>query len=116
MGIAYAGAARQDIQDVLTPSVADTGLTMEISAMAALSLGFVFVGTGNGEAAGTILQCLMEREDADLNSKWARFMGLGLALLFLGASSFCQNRQSCSDVSFRHSQANKTRLKSLLRL
>lgn len=60
---------------------------MEVSSLAALSLGFVFVGTGNGEVAGTILQALMEREEKDLNEKWARFMGLGLALLFLGASS-----------------------------
>jgi len=57
---------------------------MEISSLAALALGFVFVGSGNGEVAGTILQAMMEREEKDLNDKWARFLGLGLALLFLG--------------------------------
>lgn len=65
---------------------------MEISALAALSLGFVFVGTGMGDVASSILQCLMEREEADLNSKWTRFMGLGLALLYLGET---QTRTKC---------------------
>jgi 26S proteasome regulatory subunit N1 len=44
----------------------------------------VFVGSGNGEVAGTILQTLMEREDKFFDAKWARFMALGLAFLYLG--------------------------------
>lgn len=52
--------------------------------MAALSLGFVFVGSSHGEITPTILQTMMEREPAQLDEKWARFMSLGLALLFLG--------------------------------
>lgn len=87
------------MQELLLPSVADTGLSMEISSLAALSLGFVFVGTGNGEVAGSILQCLMEREEKDLNSKWARFMGLGLALLFLSLFRYRTPQQyNCADL------------------
>jgi 26S proteasome regulatory subunit N1 len=86
LGIAYAGSAREDISEMLSSSVGDSSVSIEIASLAALALGFVFVGSGNGEVAGTILQAMMEREDKDLNEKWAKFMGLGLALLFLGAS------------------------------
>ena len=57
---------------------------MEIASLTALSLGFIFVGSGNGEIASTILQTLMERDDKQLEEKWTRFMLLGLALLYLG--------------------------------
>jgi 26S proteasome regulatory subunit N1 len=59
--------------------------SLEIAGLSALALGFVFVGSGNGEVAGTILQTLMEREEKYLDEKWSRFMALGLALLYLGA-------------------------------
>jgi 26S proteasome regulatory subunit N1 len=84
LSIAYAGSCRQDLLDLLLPFVADDSVTMEIASLATLGVGFIFVGSGNGEAAGTILQTLMEREDKHLDEKWARFMALGLALLYLG--------------------------------
>jgi 26S proteasome regulatory subunit N1 len=84
IGIAYAGAGRLDILEKLLPIISDTGISMEISSLAALAVGFIFVGTGNGDATGTILQAMMEREAKELDEKWSRFMGLGLALLYLG--------------------------------
>lgn len=69
---------------LLLPVVADDSLSMEIISLAALSLGFVFVGSGNGEVASTILQVMMERDDKALDEKWGRFLSLGLALLYLG--------------------------------
>ena len=69
---------------LLLPIVADDSLSMEIISLAALSLGFVFVGSGNGEVASTILQVMMERDDKALDEKWGRFLSLGLALLYLG--------------------------------
>jgi 26S proteasome regulatory subunit N1 len=84
LGIAYAGSAREDLLDLLLPLVSDTGLTMELSSLAALSLGLIFVGTCHGDITSTILQTMMEREDAALKDTYAKFMGLGLALLFLG--------------------------------
>jgi 26S proteasome regulatory subunit N1 len=60
--------------------------------MAALALGFVFVGSGDGEIASTILQTLMEREPAQLDSEWAVFMGLALGLIFLGEST-CRTKR-----------------------
>jgi len=70
---------------LLLPHMADDGISMEIASLSALALGVVFVGSGNGEVAGTIFQTLMEREDKFLDEKWARFMALGLAFLYLGA-------------------------------
>lgn len=60
---------------------------MEIASLAALSLGFIFVGSCHGEIASTILQTFMERDEKALSEKWARFMALGLALLYLGKLS-----------------------------
>ena len=57
---------------------------MEIHALTALSLGFIYVGSANGDIAGVILQLLMEKEETDLSSKWAKFVVLGLALLYVG--------------------------------
>lgn len=84
IGIAYAGTSRLDLYERLSPIVFDTGLSMEIASMAALALGFIFVGSANGDVAGTFLQALMERSESELDEKWARFMGLALALLYLG--------------------------------
>jgi hypothetical protein len=80
--------------------VADDGVSMEIASMSALALGFVFVGSGNGEVASTILQTLMEREEKVLGEKWGRFMVLGLALLYLGGLGSLSRQQSHSVNSF----------------
>ena len=84
--VSHAGWHRQDIAETILPHVADENNTMEVAAMAALTLGFVFVGSGDGEIASTILQSLMEREDSQLDSEWALFMSLALGLIFLGTS------------------------------
>ncbi|OCF41675.1 26S proteasome regulatory subunit N1 [Kwoniella heveanensis CBS 569] len=83
IGIAYAGSCRRDIAEKLLPHIADETNTMEVASMAALALGFVFVGSGDGEIASAILQTMMEREEAQLTSEWTVFICLGLGLLFL---------------------------------
>ncbi|KAG2116267.1 hypothetical protein DEU56DRAFT_932358 [Suillus clintonianus] len=62
LGVAYSGSHREDLLTLLLPAVADNGASMEITAINALSLGFVFVGSGNGEITSKILQPLMERQ------------------------------------------------------
>ena len=84
LGLAYAGSVREDLQALLLPLVADESLSMEIASLAALSLGFIYVGSGDGEISSTILQTLMERDAKQLDEKWARYMSLGLALLYVG--------------------------------
>ncbi|WVR04596.1 hypothetical protein IAU60_001606 [Kwoniella sp. DSM 27419] len=83
IGIAYAGSCRRDIAEKLLPHIADETNTMEVASMAALALGFVFVGSGDGEIASAILQTMMEREESQLASEWTVFTCLGLGLLFL---------------------------------
>ena len=73
-----------DILAMLLPLISDDEIGMEIASMAALAVGFIFVGSENGEAAVVILQTLMERDDRALDEKWTRFLGLGLALLYVG--------------------------------
>jgi len=87
---------------LLLPIVADDSLSMEIISLAALSLGFIFVGSGNGEVASTILQVMMEREDKALDEKWGRFLSLGLALLYLGLYLSLIRGVDASLTSFLH--------------
>jgi len=88
LGIAYAGTAREDVMEVLTPVVETSGGTvnqtmMEVS-LAGLALGMIFVGKCDDTVGGTIVQRLMEATDDELNHSHARYLCLGLALLFLG--------------------------------
>ncbi|GAA5942710.1 proteasome regulatory particle base subunit RPN1 [Sporobolomyces koalae] len=92
IGIAYAGSQREDIRELLLPAISDTAVSLEIAAISALALGFVFVGTCDGDVTMAVLQTMMEREEAELKEKWGRFMALGLALLYLG-------RQEASDAT-----------------
>ena len=64
--------------------VSDTSVSMEIASFATLALGNVYAGTAHGDIASTILQTMMERDDSQLRESYARFMCLGLGLLFLG--------------------------------
>ncbi|KAJ2062219.1 proteasome regulatory particle base subunit [Coemansia sp. S146] len=84
LGLAYAGTNRQDILDMLVPLISDTDITIDLSSMAALSAGLVCIGSGNSDVSTVILQSMMERVDSELSHKLARFMALGLGLLYVG--------------------------------
>ena len=84
-GLAYAGSAREDVMEHLVPIVANTeNADMTEVALAALSLGMVFVGTCDEEVGSVIIQRLMESSDAELDHTMARFVCLALGLLFFG--------------------------------
>lgn len=84
--MAYAGAQREDLFETLAPLVGDEDNSMEVAAMTALALGFIFVGSANGDVAELILTTMTERTDEQLGEKWSRFMALGLGLLYVGLS------------------------------
>ena len=88
LGLAHAGTHSPNILALLLPVVADESVSMELASLAALSLGIVFTGSCNAEITTTIVETMMERSDKDLSEKWARFMALGLGLLYLGQSLF----------------------------
>ncbi len=82
LALAYGGSARHDVVEAVLPLISDAN--MQVASMAALTVGHVFVGTCDGDMASAILQTLMERQPADLDAPFARFMALSLGLLFLG--------------------------------
>lgn len=109
LGLAYVGSHREDLSAMLLPIVADETVSMEVASLAALALGFIFVGSTDGDITSTILQTLMERNEAALDEKWARFMALGLALLYLGKLQlFCSLSLLCLLILSSTAQANKT--------
>ncbi|KAJ6262018.1 26S proteasome regulatory subunit rpn-1 [Drechslerella dactyloides] len=81
LGLAYAGSHRTELIDYLTPILNDGNI--QLCALAALSLGLIFVGSSNGDVSSAILETLFAREPAELKDKWSRFLSLGLALLFV---------------------------------
>ncbi|KAF9888710.1 proteasome regulatory particle base subunit [Aspergillus nanangensis] len=85
LGLAYAGSNKEDLLEVLLPIVEDVSLDMQLSAMAAVSLGLIFVGSSNHQVSEAIATTLMDEErQKQLKDKWTRFMALGLALLYFG--------------------------------
>jgi 26S proteasome regulatory subunit N1 len=85
LGLAYAGSNKEELLEILLPIVTDTSLDMQLSAMAALSLGLIFVGSANGEVVDALMNTLLDEDrTSQLKDKWTRFMALGLALLFFG--------------------------------
>ena len=85
LGLAYAGSGRDDLLDYLLPIVEDSSLEMSLSAMAAVALGMIFVGSSNHQVAEAIATQMMDDDRQNqLKDKWARFMALGLALVYFG--------------------------------
>lgn len=85
LGLSYAGSNKVELLADLVPMITDSSLDMQISAMAALSCGLIFVGTSNDEVSEAIVNTLLDEDRASqLTDKWTRFLGLGLGLLFFG--------------------------------
>lgn len=85
LGLSYAGSNREEILEMLLPIVTDTTFGMQKSAMAALALGLIFVGSSNSDVSEAIVQTMLDDDRKDqLTDKWTRFMALGLGLLFFG--------------------------------
>ena len=85
LGLAYAGTQKEELVETLLPYVGDSSLEMQLSAMAALSLGMIFVGSANSDIGSQIVDTFFNEErEKQLKDKWMRFMALGLALLFFG--------------------------------
>ncbi|CAH2352847.1 26S proteasome regulatory subunit Rpn1p [[Candida] railenensis] len=84
LGIAFAGSSNEEVLGLLLPLVSDLDISIEVSSLAALALGHVFVGTCHGDITSTILQTLLERDFTQLTNKFVRFLSLGLGLLYMG--------------------------------
>ena len=87
LGIAYAGSAREDVMELLLPIIEQESsgpTTMLEVSLAGLALGMIYVGKCDDAVGGTIVQRLMEASDEELDHSHAKFLCLGLGLLFLG--------------------------------
>eukprot|EP00559_Dactyliosolen_fragilissimus_P002559 CAMPEP_0184867080 /NCGR_PEP_ID=MMETSP0580-20130426/25032_1 /TAXON_ID=1118495 /ORGANISM="Dactyliosolen fragilissimus" /LENGTH=924 /DNA_ID=CAMNT_0027367127 /DNA_START=176 /DNA_END=2950 /DNA_ORIENTATION=+ len=87
LGIAYAGSAREDVVQLiltLVESTEDGNSNMLEVSLAGLALGIICVGKCDETIGSAILQRLMEATDEELDHSHARFLCLGLGLLFLG--------------------------------
>jgi len=92
LGLAYTGTARSDLSELLLPAVEDSKASMEVVAIACLSLGMIFVGTGDPEITSAVLAVLMEKDETSLNQTHTRYVALALGLLYLG-------RQQLSEIT-----------------
>ncbi|KAJ0250915.1 26S proteasome non-ATPase regulatory subunit 2 A [Hirschfeldia incana] len=84
IGIACAGSQNDKIKNSLSPILKDKKAPLDVVAFAALSLGMVYAGSCNDEVAQSIIYALMDRNSAELSEALARFLPLGLGLLYLG--------------------------------
>lgn len=86
LGLTYAGSNKEELlADKLLPIISDTSQDMQVSAMAALACGLIFVGSSHADVTEAIITTLMDDERQNqLKDKWTRFMALGLGLLYFG--------------------------------
>lgn len=87
LGIAYAGSGREEVIDLLITVIETEGegpLAMLEASLAGLALGMICVGQCNEVVGSALVQKLMECSDEDLDHSHARYLCLGLGLLFLG--------------------------------
>ncbi|KAK5625036.1 hypothetical protein RRF57_000752 [Xylaria bambusicola] len=85
LGLSYAGSHKEELLEFLLPMVTNSSQDMQINAMAALSLGLIFIGSANSDISEAFVMLLMDEEHkTKLTDKWTRFLSLGLGLLFFG--------------------------------
>ncbi|KAJ8429001.1 hypothetical protein Cgig2_025668 [Carnegiea gigantea] len=84
LGIAYANTQNEQIRNRLTPILSDAKASLDVIAFTAISLGLIYVGSCNEEVAQAIIFALMDRSESDLGEPLAKFLPLGLGLLYLG--------------------------------
>eukprot|EP00051_Salpingoeca_urceolata_P026738 m.478399 g.478399 ORF g.478399 m.478399 type:complete len:897 (-) comp21140_c0_seq1:156-2846(-) len=93
LGLAKAGSANEDVKELLLPALEDPQSTIEVLGATALALGQIFVGTCDGDITEAIVSVIMSKlESEDLKSTHARFLALGLGLLYL-------NKQQQAEVT-----------------
>lgn len=90
LSLTYAGSKREDLLEDFSPIILDPSNSLELQAVAALAIGLVYVGSCNEDAAQSILQTLMEREEKDFEHPFAKLFSLGLGLLYLGEEDLCE--------------------------
>ena len=52
LSMAYAGSARADLMEAISPLILDSSNTIELQAVASIAIGLIFVGTCDEDADG----------------------------------------------------------------
>ena len=90
LGFAYAGTRREDLMENLTPIILDTACSLECSAMAAVSLALIYVGSGNADISQAIVSTLVERQQSGAGaggleaSPFRNFFAVALGIVYMG--------------------------------
>ncbi|CAF0759399.1 unnamed protein product, partial [Didymodactylos carnosus] len=84
LGLAYAGTNREDVVSLISNALHEGQPSMEIIALACLSIGVISVGSCNSEVSTTLLSVLLERSELELKDHFSKFIALAIGLLFLG--------------------------------
>jgi len=109
LGLAYAGSNREDVINVILPVLSDEKSSMEVMGVASLALGLVSVGTTNQEVGEALVTALLAKTQLQLKEPFAKFISLGLALLYLGCQDKCEVVLSCVEgLSAPFRQMTKT--------
>ncbi|KAG8386850.1 hypothetical protein BUALT_Bualt03G0191900 [Buddleja alternifolia] len=96
LGLAYAGTQHEQVRSCLMPIIGDGKASLDVIAFTAIALGLVYVGSCNEEIAQAIIFALMDRSESELGEPLARFLPLGLGLLYLGKQ---ENVEATAEVS-----------------
>ncbi|CAD7928946.1 unnamed protein product [Amoebophrya sp. A120] len=86
LGFAYASTKHEEIVENLTPLIVDVDASMELSAVCALSVGMVMMGSGDADICGAIVAALEERMKLTgaLDSSVATLFPMALGLIMVG--------------------------------
>lgn len=76
--------------------------TPEVLGITALSLGMIAVGSCNAEVTGTLLQVIMERTESELKDTYAKFLPLGLGLVYLARQEAAEAVIAALEVTKRN--------------
>ena len=76
--------------DLISPIIVDSDNSIELQAIASLSIGMIFCGSCDQDAAESITQILLEKQEKDLEHSFTRIFALGLGLLFLGQQALVE--------------------------
>eukprot|EP00268_Persea_americana_P057190 TRINITY_DN6838_c0_g1_i13.p1 TRINITY_DN6838_c0_g1~~TRINITY_DN6838_c0_g1_i13.p1 ORF type:complete len:411 (-),score=74.52 TRINITY_DN6838_c0_g1_i13:501-1733(-) len=99
LGLAYAGSQNGRIHSLLSPILEDLTAPLDVLAFTAISLGLVFVGSGNQIVVNSIISSItMDRSEAELSNPLLRFLPLGIGLVFLGKKGSCEETAELTDV------------------
>lgn len=85
LGLAYAATSKEDVVEALSDIIGDDDEHIDVVAAASLSVGLICVGTGNAcDAFEGMLERLMTASDEEKATQSAKYVALGVGLVFLG--------------------------------